>query len=281
MTEKRTAKDMLDLLEKHYAPPPSKPAAGRLISEIQAPQSLRRADALWLPITTGQRGQIIGHEIKVSRSDVIAEISDPHKADAWARYCTRWWLVVSDPALVDGLDIPPEWGVMAPPTRNRFMTILVKAPVLTPDPTLATAAWGTIYAREAYSDLVAAAELRYANKRLGEMEVAVREAQAEARRATADAGGDVSIQYGRITVAKVMAEIERLGDYRTDGPRALRGAAWHVDPTSIAIAVLAAHADDMSPQRLRDEIEVAQRRAAATAKNLSDLLTQLRNGPTT
>ena len=42
---------MQELLAKHYAPPPSKPPGGRIIKEIQAPQSTRQADALYLPTT--------------------------------------------------------------------------------------------------------------------------------------------------------------------------------------------------------------------------------------
>jgi hypothetical protein len=51
------------------------------------------------------------------------------------RYCTRWYLVVADPSLIEGLTIPDLWGVMAPPSgrRTRSMTILREAPKLTPD----------------------------------------------------------------------------------------------------------------------------------------------------
>lgn len=37
MSAKITSAQMLELLEAHYAPPPSKPAGGRLIREIQTP----------------------------------------------------------------------------------------------------------------------------------------------------------------------------------------------------------------------------------------------------
>lgn len=137
MTEtKHTAHSMTELLRQHYNPDGR--AMGHLfMPEIGAPGGRRRADLLVAPISiAGSKADtLIGHEIKVTRSDVMAELADPTKADPWLRYCTRWYLVVADPALVEGLTIPDLWGVMAPPSgrRTRSMTILREAPKLTPD----------------------------------------------------------------------------------------------------------------------------------------------------
>lgn len=131
-----TAASMTELLRQHYNPD------GRALShlfmpEIGAPGGRRRADLLVAPISIAgaKANTLIGHEIKVSRADVMAELADPTKADPWLRYCTRWYLVVADPALIEGLTIPDLWGVMAPPSgrRTRSMTILREAPKLTPD----------------------------------------------------------------------------------------------------------------------------------------------------
>lgn len=117
------------MLRRHYLPE-GRPASGILATEIGAPDSARRGDAIWAPLT-GNGTDIVGHEVKVSRSDVLTELADPMKCEAWAQFCTRWWLVVSDPALVDGLDIPETWGIMAPPSgrRTRSMTVLRPAPL--------------------------------------------------------------------------------------------------------------------------------------------------------
>lgn len=134
--QKHTAHTMTELLRQHYNPD------GRALShlfmpEIGAPGGRRRADLLVAPISIAgsAANTLIGHEIKVTRSDVMAELADPTKADPWMRYCTRWYLVVADPALIEGLTIPDVWGVMAPPSgrRTRSMTILREAPKLTPD----------------------------------------------------------------------------------------------------------------------------------------------------
>lgn len=134
MGEPTTSHGMLSMLDRHYYPEGRQPA-GILAKEIQSPNGQRRADAIWLPTTSthGTSG-MVGHEVKVSRQDVLVELSDPAKADPWMRYCHRWWLTISDPRLVDGLTIPDLWGVMAPPSgrRTRSMTILKPAPELHP-----------------------------------------------------------------------------------------------------------------------------------------------------
>jgi len=57
-------------------------------------------------------GSIIGHEIKVSRSDWLAELRDPSKAEAWARHCHYWYIVA--PADVVRDDLPEGWGLLVP-----------------------------------------------------------------------------------------------------------------------------------------------------------------------
>jgi len=129
-----TAADVTAMLRRHYLPE-NRPVAGIFAPEIGSPCGKRRADLIWMPTTiAGGRG-LHGHEIKVSRADVLAELADATKADPWARYCNRWWLVVAHPSLIAGLDVPDAWGVMAPPSgrRTRSMTIVKPAPALTPE----------------------------------------------------------------------------------------------------------------------------------------------------
>lgn len=120
--DKKTASDMVAMLRKHYLPE-SKPPGGILIPEIQSPDGSRRADALWVPTTSYDGSMIVGHEIKVSRADVMQELKDPTKVDPWAQYCNYWILVVSDPALIEGLEIPEYWGILSPPSGRRRITM--------------------------------------------------------------------------------------------------------------------------------------------------------------
>ncbi|MCU1418694.1 MAG: hypothetical protein JWP32_2868 [Schumannella sp.] len=164
-----TAKEMIEMLRAHYIAP-SKPASGYFCPELSSPEGNRRADLIWLPLTHTQRGEIIGHEVKVSRADVIQELADPTKADAWIRHCTQWWLVVADPKLIDGLTIPEHWGVLAPPSgrRTRTMTVLKEAPKLRPvDQAMALAA---ILSRLFYSGDDAQSRIKFLDAQLSRMQ---------------------------------------------------------------------------------------------------------------
>jgi hypothetical protein len=142
-----TASEMLKLLRRHYLPDESRPA-GIFAPEIQAPGStLRKADLIWLGCTAAAGSYLVGHEIKVSRADVMVELADLTKTDPWQRYCDQWWLVIPSPPLIAGLALPDSWGVLIPPSgrRTRSMTVHREAPALKPAeqaPALRTiAAW--------------------------------------------------------------------------------------------------------------------------------------------
>ncbi|QDH93128.1 hypothetical protein QDA02_gp37 [Microbacterium phage Margaery] len=282
---RRTAKDMLAMLAKHYEPPPSKPHGGRLVEEIQAPRGTRRADALYMPITTAGRGTIIGHEIKVTRSDVITELRDPHKADSWLRYCSRWWLVVADAAFLDGLDVPAEWGVLAPPSRanTRFMTVVRQAPTLTPDPAIMSEAWGTIFAKVAYADIAEMNALQRALGDAAEWRKRYNERAAEVTRLQRAVGEDIAdgshlsrARSKAMKVADILAEIERLGGYGDETPKALQGMLYDIDAEQVARGILATAAvnekDYNSVDRaVNDAIERADRAAARLREVLTEI----------
>jgi hypothetical protein len=129
---KIAAKDMIAMLRRHYIRDEAHPA-GIFAPEIAAPDYGRRADLIWQGVTAAGR-ELVGHEVKVSRADLVAELADPSKAESWQRYCDRWWLVVPDMSLTEGLTLPGSWGVLTPPSgrRSRSMTVAVPAPTLTP-----------------------------------------------------------------------------------------------------------------------------------------------------
>jgi hypothetical protein len=133
VAEQPEARHLVQMLRRHYQPENRLPA-GIFAPEVGSPDGTRRADAIWMPTTVAGGSGLVGHEVKVSRADLLVELDDPTKADPWAQYCTRWWLVVLAPEMVDGLDIPVAWGVMAPPSgrRTRSMTVVREAPKLTP-----------------------------------------------------------------------------------------------------------------------------------------------------
>lgn len=127
-----TSNDLMVLLRASMNAP-SRPSPGYIVGELEAPTGGRRADALFFPLGHTRRGEIHGYEFKISRSDLLTELADPMKADPWLRYCTTWNLLVSDPKIVQGLDIPEAWGILAPPATNRrALTVIRPAPKLRP-----------------------------------------------------------------------------------------------------------------------------------------------------
>lgn len=72
---------------------------------------LRTCDALALGLWPSKGLELHGHEIKCTRTDWLRELKDPDKADAFMRYCDRWWLVA--PPKVARIDELPEgWGLL-------------------------------------------------------------------------------------------------------------------------------------------------------------------------
>lgn len=73
-----------------------------------------------------------GHEVKVSRSDWVAELKDPTKSQAWQRYMHFWWLVVPDETIMRGSELPEGWGLLV--KRGRVLRAKVPAQRSTPEP---------------------------------------------------------------------------------------------------------------------------------------------------
>lgn len=75
---------------------------------------------------------LIGHEVKVSRSDWLHELKQPDKAEAWKRYCHGWYLVVSDAKIVREGELPEDWGLMV--AYGKSLRMVTRAPRLDPEP---------------------------------------------------------------------------------------------------------------------------------------------------
>lgn len=94
----------------------------------------RQCDLLAINTWPSQGLQVIGHEIKVSMSDWKRELADPNKAEHFARYCRRWW-VVTPTELAKKIkdEVPPTWGLMSVSDSGRC-TSVVSAPAREPEP---------------------------------------------------------------------------------------------------------------------------------------------------
>lgn len=59
--------------------------------------------------------EVVGHEVKVSRSDFMKELEDPEKSQAFMRFCDKWWLVVPKPwrsVVKETGEVPVGWGLL-------------------------------------------------------------------------------------------------------------------------------------------------------------------------
>lgn len=73
----------------------------------------RSCDAIAIGCWLSVGVQMIGHEIKHSRSDWMKELQDPSKAEGWKQYC-NFWYVVAPRGIVKLEELPSSWGLMEP-----------------------------------------------------------------------------------------------------------------------------------------------------------------------
>lgn len=75
--------------------------------------TVRTADAIAVGLWKSRGYNLYGFEIKVSRGDWLHEYKDPEKADAIAKFCDYFYLVVSDAKIVQLDELPKNWGLLA------------------------------------------------------------------------------------------------------------------------------------------------------------------------
>lgn len=122
-------KALLDGLKAHYRKPGTDQDGEVLVTEVTAPGSNRSCDLLRVGMWPSRGLGIDVHELKVSRSDWLRELDDPGKADAWWRFCSRFWIVAM-PGIVNATELPEGWGLMLPPNRanaRRFRAVVPAA----------------------------------------------------------------------------------------------------------------------------------------------------------
>lgn len=135
---KMTTPQLLEVLRGHYIAETTDAHArdgGVFAPEISVNGTWgtgsRRADALYAGFTSASGRILIGHELKVSRSDWRHELTELDKADTWADACHAWYVVAPSTEVVPPEELPEGWGLMLPPktARGKRMRIEVKAAV--------------------------------------------------------------------------------------------------------------------------------------------------------
>ena len=92
----------------------------------------RHADALAVQLWESRGLEITGFEVKVSRQDWLKELKSPDKAEPIAQYCHSWYLVVGDADIVQFGELPMNWGLMVPHTKESLKIVKPAIKNLTP-----------------------------------------------------------------------------------------------------------------------------------------------------
>lgn len=111
--------ELLETLRRSYINPNEQDPGGVFVHEVTANGYWgddRRCDAVYLGFTNASGRIMVGHELKTSRPDWLRELDKRTKADDWADQCHEFWVVVSDPEIVDEKELPQGWGLMSPPS---------------------------------------------------------------------------------------------------------------------------------------------------------------------
>lgn len=120
---------LLARLKRHYIKPGAPLPGGIFLPEVGWNGGNAMAggcDALYVGFTSTSGRILVGHELKTSRADWLRELSKPYKSDGWADECHQWWLVVTDPGIVKGGELPAGWGLMSPGKSVTRMTVHAK-----------------------------------------------------------------------------------------------------------------------------------------------------------
>lgn len=121
---------LLDRLRRHYIKPGEPFPGGVFLHETgwNGAHHTTRCDALYVGFTSTRGRLLTGHEIKVSRSDWLHELDQPHKADPWCDQCHAWYVVAPVEGIVRPEELPHGWGLMLPEPRSKVrMRIAVPA----------------------------------------------------------------------------------------------------------------------------------------------------------
>lgn len=128
MSTKMTAGALRERLRASLVKPGDAMPGGMFMAEVAL--GSRRIDGLYCGFF-GSRGKFLrGYEIKVARSDWLAELDQPAKAETWEQNVHEWWIVAPDTDVVRPEELPHGWGLLIPdpnPRTKTRMQVVVKA----------------------------------------------------------------------------------------------------------------------------------------------------------
>jgi hypothetical protein len=121
--------DVTKLLRERYAPPQW--AYIEQVGDATGSYTSRHADGLAMGLWPSRGLELLGFEVKVSRSDWRRELVRPSKAEPIARRCDRWF-VVAPADIVPLIEVPSNWGLIE--VRKGKLIQTKEAAKLDPEP---------------------------------------------------------------------------------------------------------------------------------------------------
>ena len=132
-SDKMTTPQLTEKLHQYYV---AKKGAWAFITQLRNGtgygEVTRTADAMAMGLWPSTGLDLIGFELKVSRSDWLHELKDPTKAQEMKQFCDRWYLVIPDESIIKPGELPEGWGLMVASGRGRTMKVKIEAPKLQP-----------------------------------------------------------------------------------------------------------------------------------------------------
>lgn len=126
--------ELLDRLQRHYIKPGDALPGGIFVPEVtHGSYGGRRVDALYVGFTSSRGHHLVGHEIKVSRSDWLHELKSIDKAETWASQCHAWYLVTANPTIARVEELPHGWGLMTVDPKTKTRLHIVERALVHPD----------------------------------------------------------------------------------------------------------------------------------------------------
>ncbi len=102
--------ELLNILAKRFAAPAW--SFLRQVSDGTGGHKRRTADAVAMSLWPSNGLDLYGFEVKRTRADLKHELENPDKADAIAKFCRYWYLILADAEIADGLSVPQAWGIL-------------------------------------------------------------------------------------------------------------------------------------------------------------------------
>ena len=219
MSAPMSAALLLERLRRHYIKPGEDLRGVVFLPEVSL--GSRRADALYVGFFSSRGKHLVGHEIKVARSDWLHELDEPAKAEAWEPNCHAWYVVAPDTDVVRTEELPHGWGLMIPGRSKTRMQIVVKA-AIHPE---RTPSWEATHALVQRVDSLRIKEVQEDRQKSRERLYADIEEQVERRVQTAT--GDAILRADRDRLRAQLDELEKILGLR------VVGNGWRDDDVSV------------------------------------------------